>query len=130
LLKGKLQRSEKLVLNIAERGDSTKNKTLQRALAIALERNARKGIVIETTEHIVLDVQNHIQEPLLNIADYLCWALQRVFEEGDLVPYQFIKEKVSLVVDLYDTEKYSTSENYYRRGRELTAQNKISPHIH
>jgi hypothetical protein len=129
LLKNKLHH-EKLVLNIAERGDSTKNKTLQRAVDIALERRAKQGMIIETTEHIALDVQTHTQEPLLNIADYLCWAVQRVFEEGDVSPYQFVKEKISLVVDLYDTEKYGSSGNYYRRGRELTAENKISPQLH
>jgi hypothetical protein len=129
LLKNKLQQ-EKLVLTISERGDSTKNKTLQRALEIALERRAKTGRKIETTEHIVLDVQNHIKEPLLNITDYLCWAVQRVFEEGDTAPYQFVKEKISLVVDVYDETNYRSYGNYYRRERELTAENKISPQLH
>jgi hypothetical protein len=26
---------------------------------------------------------NPLQEPLLNVADYLCWTIQRVFERGE-----------------------------------------------
>ena len=61
------------------------------------------------------------------MADYLCWSVQRVFERGEMRHYEFIREKVSLAVDLYDTAKYEGSRNYYTRERLLTAQNKLSP---
>jgi hypothetical protein len=32
---------------------------------------------------------------------------------------------MSLVVDVYDADKYGGSKNYYRRGNELTKKNKI-----
>jgi hypothetical protein len=54
---------------------------------------------------VVFNVQNHQTEPLLNIADYLCWPVQRIFERGEMRYYNFVQEKISLVVDLYDSER-------------------------
>jgi hypothetical protein len=36
-------------------------------------------------------------------------------------------DKISLVVDIYDREKYEGSRNYYKRANPLTPANKISP---
>jgi hypothetical protein len=55
--------------------------------------------------------QNHQTEPLLNIADYFCWAIQRVFERGETRYYDFIRKKNSFVVDLYDNEKWEGSKS-------------------
>ncbi|MBK9248358.1 MAG: DUF3800 domain-containing protein [Ignavibacteria bacterium] len=129
ILKSKLN-LPKLVLNIAERGDSTKNRTLQFALHKAIERKTKSGKAIQSERSINFNVQNHIQEPLLNIADYICWAVQKVFEKGDIAAYNYIQEKISLVIDVYDSKNYENHQNFYRRGRKLTAENKISPLIH
>ena len=75
---------------------------------------------------VVFNVQTPQTEPLLNIADYLCWSVQRIFERGETRYYDFIKEKLSLVVDIYDDKNYKGSKHYYRVGQ-LTAQNKLSP---
>ena len=76
---------------------------------------------------VTFNVQNHLTEPLLNIADYLSWSVQRVFERGETRYYDYVRDKISLVVDLYDTKNYPGSRNYYRRDHILTAANKISP---
>jgi hypothetical protein len=146
LLKNKLQRGEKLVLNIAEKGTSTKNSNLILALEKAKERfiehlkrtKAQDNIPEEkriklrrdVMADIVFNETKPLQEPLLNIADYMCWTIQRVFERGETRYYDFVKEKVSLVVDLYDWENYEGFENYYGRKNPLTAKNKISPPLH
>jgi Protein of unknown function (DUF3800) len=127
LLKNKLKLGQKVVLNIAERGASTRNVNLQLALTKAVERFEKKGSVDEISSLVVFNVQNHRTEPLLNIADYLCWSVQRVFERGETRYYDFLGDKIRLVVDLYDTTKYKDSLNYYRGKRRLTAENKISP---
>ena len=127
LLKNKLKLGQKVVLNIAERGASTRNANLQLALTKAVERFEKKGSVDEISSLVVFNVQNHRTEPLLNIADYLCWSVQRVFERGETRYYDFLGDKIRLVVDLYDTTKYKDSLNYYRGKRRLTAENKISP---
>lgn len=127
LLKNKLKMGRKLVLNIAGRGASTKNTNLQLALQKAAERFTKKREAAEIACQVVFNVQNHRTEPLLNVADYLCWIVQRVFERGEIRYYEYLQEKFSLVVDLYDSANYAGSKNYYRRDRLLTAGNKLSP---
>lgn len=53
---------------------------------------------------------------------------KRVFEKGQTRYYDYLREKIRLVVDLYDAEKYDGNRNYYNPKRNpLTAQNKIGP---
>lgn len=127
LLKNKLRANDKLVLNIAQRKNSTSHQNLQLALNKAGARASKKHTYNDQQAVVTFNVQNNRSEPILNIADYLCWAVQRVFERGEMRHYQFIQEKISLVVDLYDEQRYEGSKNYYRRGNPLTAKNKISP---
>ena len=72
--------------------------------------------------------KNHRTEPLLNVADYMCWAVHRVFERGELRYYHFLQDQIRLVVDLYDAANYTGSKNYYTPTHPLTAENKLSPH--
>ncbi len=147
LLKNKLQKDRRLVLHIAERGKSTKNNNLELALEKAKQRLAASTNLknIQKTEDwwnlehlsrkdieadVVFNVTQPLQEPLLNVADYFCWAVQNVFEKGEVRFYNFLKEKISVVVDLYDAEKYTDWKNYYNPKNPLTAENKISPPLH
>jgi hypothetical protein len=120
LLKNKLSKKGKLVLNIASRGKTTRNNNLQMALTKAQTQNKGKSV----TTQVVFNVQNHRVEPLINVADYFCWSIQRVFERGELRYYNFLKDRVSLIVDLYDSKNYFNSQNYYTPKRPLTAANK------
>lgn len=130
LLKNKLQLGGELILNIAERSNTTKHKTFQTALEKATQRHLLKKPEKMIETKVVFNVQNHYTEPLLNISDYCCWAVQRVLERGELRYYDFLGEKISLVVDLYDKVNYLGSRNYYKGTNRLTAQNKISPPMH
>lgn len=147
LLKNKLKKEDVLVLHVAERGKSTKNHNLELALEKAKERLATtinsKNILNtedwwnldfisrkDVAANVVFNVTQPLQEPLLNIADYFCWAVQNVFEKGEVRFYNFLKEKISLVVDIYDSEKYVGWKNYYGPKNPLTAENKISPPLH
>jgi hypothetical protein len=121
LLKNKLNKRGKLVLNIASRGKTTKNNNLQMALEKAQSRNKGR----EVTTEVLFNVQNHRVEPLLNVADYFCWSIHRVFERGEVRYYNFLKDQISLVVDLYDTSRNQNSDNYYSPKKPLTVTNKI-----
>jgi hypothetical protein len=127
LLKNKLASGHKYVLNIAHRANSTSNRNLQTALEKAHGRAQKKHVKDDLTSLVVFNVQNPRTEPLINIADYLCWAVQRVFEKGETRFYNYMLDKISLVVDIYDRGKYYGSRNYYKRGNPLTEANKISP---
>ncbi|MBA3649406.1 MAG: DUF3800 domain-containing protein [Chitinophagales bacterium] len=142
LLKNKMEGEVKLILNIAERGRSTKNNNLLLAMEKAKERVAeninKKNAEItasKVTRHdiitnVAFNVVYPTQEPLLNVADYFCWAVQRVFEKGETRFYDYLKEQVSLIVDLYDTTNYKDWRNYYNSKNSLSAKNKISPPLH
>lgn len=126
LIKRRVKREGTLVLNVAERGSTTRGKVFEEALRIAKER-ARKRWGDDLKADVVFNVQTPRTEPLLNVADYLCWAVQRVFERGETRYYDYLKNQIRLVVDLYDTDKYQGSRNYYDRKNPLTSENKLSP---
>lgn len=126
LIKNKFKQDGKLVLNIAERGNTTRNTVLEKALDIAKERAARTLPKDQLTRPVVFNVQNHLTEPLLNIADYLCWTVQRVFERGETRYYDFMRSKITSVVDLYDKDNYRNYKNYYNAtSKPLTAKNQL-----
>ncbi len=129
LIKNRLKRPGTLVLNVAERGSSTREKVLTEALRLAKERAAKKWGGENLQARVVFNVQNPRTAPLLTISDYLCWAVQRVFEQGEVRHYNYLAGKIRLVVDLYDREKYEGSRNYYDKKNPLTAKNKLGPPV-
>jgi hypothetical protein len=82
LIKTKLKLGQRLVLNVADRGASTRNLNLTRALEKARERFGKRWSAAEIRSTVVFNVQTPRTEPLLCVADYLCWSVQRVFERG------------------------------------------------
>ena len=127
LIKNKLMRGGKLVLNVAHRKNSTSNTNLQVALEKAIGRAAKTHDNDSLTTQVVFNVQNHLTEPLLNLADYMCWSVQRIFERGETRYYDFLGDRIRVVVDIYDSVNYHGSRHYYRGKNRLTAKNKLSP---
>jgi len=127
LIKNKLRMGDKLVLNIARRANSTSNANLDRALEKAVGRASKKHDEDDFSTQVVFNVQNHRTEPLLNVADYLTWSVQRVFERGETRYYDYLGDRISLVVDLFDQDHYEGNRNYYRREHRLTTENRLSP---
>jgi len=119
LLKNKLNKEGDFKLTLASRGKTTRNQNLELALSKAVERNRKGGM----TSQIKFDVQNPRTEPLLTVPDYFCWAVQRVFERGETRYYDFMRERISVVVDLYDIPNYPNYGNYYSPSKPLTAAN-------
>ena len=128
LIKSRLKQPRRIVLNIAERGSSTRAKVLDEALLKAMGRAGRRWDSEDLKGEVVFNVQTPLREPLLAVADYLGWAVQRVFEKGQMRFYDYLREKIRLVVDLYDGERYVGNKNYYDSHRNpLTVENKIGP---
>ena len=125
LLNNKLKLGRRQVVNIAERGKTTRNHVLELAMAKARERFTKKQDATEISSEVVFNVQNPRTEPLLSVPDYLAWAVQRVFERGETRHYDYISKRVSLVVDLYDVEKHEGNRNCYTPDYPLNAKNKI-----
>ncbi|MBI5772536.1 MAG: hypothetical protein HZA89_02190 [Verrucomicrobia bacterium] len=127
LIKNRLKQPRRIVLNIAERGSSTRGRVLDDALAKATGRAGNRWGSADLKAEVVFNVQTPLHDPLLAVPDYLGWAVQRVFEKGQPRYYDYLREKIRLVVDLYDSEKYAGNKNYYDQRNPLTAQNKIGP---
>ena len=127
LLKNKLQAGDDLILNVAQRGGTTRNSVLQMGLDKAVMRFLKRKPEKPIRTRIVFNVQSPRNEPLLAVADYFCWAVQRVFERGEPRYYNFILDKISRVMDLYDISRYKNNQNYYTAKNPLTPENKISP---
>ncbi len=132
LLKNKLTSDHNLVLHISDKGKSTKHSNLNLALAKAKQRYlGNKGSTkAPITTKVVFDINYPTSEPLLNVADYFCWSLQRIFEKGETRYYDSVSDKISHVIDLYDLEKWADWKNYYSPRHPLTVKNKISPPLH
>lgn len=126
LLYNKLLNENRMVLNIAERGTSTRLENLKLGLEKAEERFAAHHPDATLNHNIVFNVQNQTSEPLLNIADYFCWSVQRVFERGETRYYEYLRDKIKLVIDLYDDEGIKTGDNIYTPEKPLTVKNKKS----
>lgn len=129
LVKNRLKRAGTLVLNVAERGSSTREKVLTDALRLATERASKRWGRENLKARAVFNVQNPRTEPLLTVSDYLCWAVQRVFEQGEVRYYNYLADKIRLVIDLYDRDNYEGNRNYYDKNNSLTAKNKLGPPV-
>lgn len=132
LLKNKLSKEKKLIIHISDKGNSTKHTNLNLALAKATQRYKSSSGIEEkpVLANVVFEVNYPTAEPLLNVADYFCWAVQRVFEKGETRYYDHVKDKISVVIDLYDQKNYKDWNNYNGPKNPLTSKNKISPQVH
>ncbi len=133
LLKNRLGRYDRLVLNISERSGCTASNNLQQGLNKALARVKLREAQRASQFKVVFNVQKPTIEPLINIADYLCWSIQRVFEMGETRYYDYVSDKISVIWDLYDFAKAGGGKNYYSKTRKLTEANCInekSPKMH
>jgi hypothetical protein len=126
LLYHKLLHKNRVVLNIAERGTSTRLENLKLGLQKAEERFVLHYPETALDHNVVFNVQNQTSEPLLNIADYFCWSIQRVFERGETRYYDYLRDKIKIVIDLYDEEGIDSKQNIYTPENPLTAKNKNS----
>lgn len=127
LLKNKFRLGGRLTMTIAQRGSATRAVNLDRALAMALERALRKNQREVLTTRVVFDVTEPTREVLLTVADYLSWSGQRVFEMGDTTFYDVVRERVSVIQDIWDFRNNGGSRNWYGPKRPLTSGNKLRP---
>ena len=113
----------KLVLNLAERSGCTTQTNLDLGLSKAVHRFDQKKKEGEASGAVAFNVQIPTTEPLLNIADYFCWSLQRVWERGETRYYDFLQSQISEVVDLFAPGGYQDSKNRYSPQHLLTEAN-------
>jgi len=108
---------------ISRRGASTRQEPLESAVKLGISKFEAKWRTEVNTEVTVL-TQTPVGEPCLQVIDYMNWAVYRAFVKGEMRYYSFVEEKVSLLVDLYDSRKYP--KNWYNRDNPFDIK-KASP---
>jgi hypothetical protein len=105
LFENKLHKTENNHIYFAVRGNRERQKPLEDALNQAkaiFERKWKKKIKSE----FKVQPQSSIGEPCLQITDYLNWAVYRDFIKNEVRYINFVKEKISYLVDIYDCLKW------------------------
>ncbi len=123
LFENALHRHAENHIYFAKRGSRERQALLSEAIRLGLQRFEEKwGQPVTTAFEI--QAQTPKGEPCLSVIDYMNWAVYRAFTRGDMGYFQTIEEKVSLLVDLYDTQKYP--KNWYNRRNKFDLK-KITP---
>ena len=76
------------------------------------------------SSQVIIQAQTPHGEPCLSVVDYMNWAVYRAFTKGDMRFYRAIENKVSLLVDLYDTTQHP--KNWYNKRNPFDIK-KITP---
>lgn len=123
LFRNVLHRHDKNYIYFSKRGSSLRQEPLEKAIGQAKEWFEEQN----QTVHSAIDIQPQSPkgEPCLSIIDYMNWAVYRAYTKGEMRYYDFIADKVSLLVDLYD-KKQPCRQNYYHRRNPFHI-NKITP---
>ncbi len=123
LFQNKLHSSTLNKIYFAVRGSRLRQQPLEKAIKKAIVNFESKWKTKVITQ-INIYPQSPSGEPCLQVADYINWAIQRAFVKSDMRFYKFIEDKISYLVDIYDTDKYP--KNFYNRRNKFDS-NKISP---
>jgi hypothetical protein len=102
LLQNSMSGNQRVVLNIAHRSRCTTHnnleKGLQKAFVIARHRYPENLTLTEA----FFNIQYPTTEPIINLADYFLWALQRMVERGEKRYVDFIQSRMRNIITLYD----------------------------
>jgi hypothetical protein len=111
------------IICFSKRGNKLKQGHLQGAIQSAILNFEHKtNRKIETSTKIIIQIPT--KEPCLQAVDYMNWAVQRAFIKKEMRYFNFLKNKISFICDLYDFEKYPN--NFYNKKNEFNPE-KISP---
>lgn len=123
LFENQLHKQEENIIYYAVRGNRARQEPLEEALRTAVLTFEKKWKTKVDSE-ILIYPQSPAGEHCLQVVDYMNWAVQRAFIRREARYFDFVRDKISLIVDIYDSDKYP--KNYYNRSNPFDA-NKISP---
>lgn len=123
LFENQLHKAEENTVYFAVRGNRTRQVPLEDAIRKAVFTFEKKW---NTKIDVGIEIlpQRPEGEPCLQIIDYMNWAVQRAFVKQEMRYFTFVRDKISLVVDVYDFDKYP--KNFYHKRNQFHI-NKISP---
>ncbi|MBI2995223.1 MAG: DUF3800 domain-containing protein [Candidatus Melainabacteria bacterium] len=113
----------------SKRGSSERLDHLRHAINLAVSSFNQKWNV-ESQAKIKVTIQKSSQEPCLQIIDYMNWAIYRAITTNDYNYLEFIKEKYSLIWDIFDSKnagKENGWKNIYTKDKNPFHPQKMSP---
>lgn len=127
LLESRLHLYSEIDLYFSAMGNVVRQDTMEEAIESAISHFKEKW-GYENQSNIRVLIQQNSEEMLLQAADYLLWTIQRAYERGEFRYYNFIKEKIALVYDIFDVRCYGAKDrnNFYTQDNPLEAK-KIDP---
>ncbi len=108
---------------ISQRGTRIRQEKLEKAVlngVLNFENRLNEKVITETR----IFPHTAVGEPCLQVIDYMTWAVYRAFVKHEMRYFRFMQDKVSLLVDRYDTAKYP--KNWYNRNNPFEIE-KTSP---
>ena len=123
LLENRLHFYKDIDLYFSSMGSVVRQTSMQQAVDSAISAFNEKNQT-PNTSNIRVFIQQSSEIPLLQASDYVLWTIQRAYERGDFRYYNFLKDKIKLVYDIFDTKNYP--ENWYSENNPLEAK-KIDP---
>ncbi|MCL5428840.1 MAG: hypothetical protein M1347_03425 [Chloroflexi bacterium] len=123
LFQNPLHRHAENHIYFAKRGSKTRQEPLQLAIQQGIRRFEEKWSK-KVESKIQIQAQTPSGEPCLSVIDYMNWAVHRAFTRGEMRYYNVVSDKVSLLVDLYDTGNYP--KNWYHKKNPFDI-NKTTP---
>lgn len=125
LFKNQLHKSKENIVYFSVRGNRALQKPLEDAIKTAVNAFEDKWKTKVDSE-IKIFPQTPKSESCLQVIDYLNWTVQRAFIKKETRYLDFISDKISLIVDVFDFKKYKNGKNFYNKNNPLDI-NKISP---
>lgn len=104
LFSNKLHLAKSNAIVFARRGTKPRQHALRAAVQAAVDRFRKKHDEAPETE-VLIDTSSPLQEPALQAADYVLWAVQRAFEMREMRYFDCLREKIQLIWDVYDLDK-------------------------
>lgn len=123
LFKNGLHQEQDNRVYFAKRGSRNRQAPLEAAIHESIQSFDETGKTHVNT-NVTVQSQTPLGEPCLSVTDYMNWAVYRAFTRGEMRYYRAMAGKVSLLVDLYDSERYP--QNWYNAQNPFDIQ-KITP---
>ncbi|TAF81065.1 MAG: hypothetical protein EAZ50_07425 [Runella slithyformis] len=114
LLKDRLSREDTYYQVFLSQRQKSNTKDFTESVKRAIDRDNKRR---KNTQNIKYqcDMVMSSAYPEMSVIDYLLWALQRYILRGEHQYYDLVKDKFSLIIDLYDVRNYKKGANYYNK---------------
>ncbi len=126
LLKNRLHLNKEIDCYFSSMQNVIWEKSMEGAISQAKERfHQQWGLEHDNTIRVIIQKSSELYT--LQAADYMLWAIFQAYEHGDFRYLEFVRDKIKLIVDVFDFSK-SRNGTYYSKKNPISLE-KISPHI-